>query len=59
MEVKKLGEHPNPLQVRIRRKESRNGKQGRLTLHRREKLHALTVKRRGLMMSTVGFFTQS
>ena len=28
-------------------------------LHRKPKLHALTVKRRGMMMSIVGFYTQS
>ena len=39
MEFQKLGDHPNPLQARIRRKESRNGKQGRLTLHRKAKLY--------------------
>ena len=59
MEVKKLGDHPNPLQGRIRRKESRNGKQGRLILHRKARLHALIVKRMGMMMSTIGLCIQS
>jgi len=49
----------HPLQARARRKESRSGKKGRLTLHRKEKLHALTIKRMGMMMSTVGFYIQS
>ena len=34
-----VGDHLNQLQARIRRKESRNGKQGRLTLHRKPKLY--------------------
>jgi len=55
MEVQKLRDHPNPLQVRIKRKESRIGKQGRLTLDRKARFHALTIKRMGMMMSTVGF----
>jgi len=54
-EIQKLGDHPNPMQARARRKESRSGKQGRLTPHRKEKLHALTIKRMGMMMSIVGF----
>jgi len=58
MEIQKFGDHPNPLQARARRKESRSGKQGRLTLHRKAKLHALTVKRMGMMMSTIRFFIQ-
>jgi len=59
MEVYKLGNHPSPLQARIKRKESKNGKQGRLTLHRKAKLHALIVKRMGMMMRIVGFCIQS
>ena len=55
MEIEKLGDHPNPLQARIRRKESKSGKQGRLTLHRKERLHALIVRRMGMTMSIVGF----
>jgi len=54
-----LGDHPNPLQARIRRKENRNGKQGMLTLHRKTSLHALTVRRMGMMMSTIGFYIWS
>jgi len=59
MGTQKLGDHPNPLQARIRRKENRNGKQGRPTLHRKASLHALTVRRMGMMMSTIGFCIES
>jgi len=55
MEIQKLGDRQNPLKARARRKESKSGKQGRLTLHINEKLHAPTVKKMGMMMSTVGF----
>ena len=40
-------------------KSNEKRKQGRLTLHRKAKLHALTVKRMGMMMSIVGFCIQS
>jgi len=59
METQKLGDHPNPLQERIRRKENKNRKKGRPTLHRKSSLHALTVRRMGMMMSTIGFYIRS
>jgi len=54
MEIEKLGDEPNPLQARARRKERKSGKQGRLKLHRKAKLQVLTVKGMGMMMSIVG-----
>lgn len=46
---------PPPTASKSKEKESRSGKQGRLTLHKKEKLHALTIKRMGMMISTIGF----
>jgi len=55
MGTQKLEDYPSPLQTRIRRKENRNGKRGRPKLHRKASLHALSVRRMGMMMSTIGF----
>jgi len=52
----KLGDHPNPLQARIRRKENINGKRGRPVLYKRPIFHALIIRRMGMMMNTAGSF---
>ena len=54
-----VGDHPNPLQARIRRKENINGKRGRPILYKRPSLHALTVRRMGMLMNTAGSCTWS
>jgi len=54
-----VGGPSQPATSKSKEKKSRSGKQGRLTLHRKAKLHALTVKKRGMMMSIVGFCIQS
>jgi len=51
-----VGDHQNPLQARTRKRESRNGNRGRQMLYKRPNLHALTARRMGMMMNTVGFY---
>jgi len=54
-----VGGPSQPTVSKSKEKKGRSGKQGRLTLHRKAKLHALTVKRMGMMMTIVGFCIQS
>ena len=55
----KVGGSSKPIASKNKDKRKHNGKRGRQILYKGPNLHALTVRRMGMMMNTIGFYIWS